>query len=42
MLGGFLQDESFAYEEVIFDLASDELTLEYTNTISVLVQSLEG
>jgi hypothetical protein len=42
MLGGFLQDESFAYEEVIFDLASNELTLEYTNAISVLVQSLEG
>jgi len=42
MLGGFFQDKSFAYEEVIFDLASDELTLEYTNAISVLVQSLEG
>jgi hypothetical protein len=42
MLGGFLQDESFAYEEVIFDLASNELTLKYANTILLLVQSLEG
>lgn len=42
MLGGFLLEESFAYREITFDLATDELALQYTDAITVLVQALEG
>jgi hypothetical protein len=42
MLSGYLPDQSFAFEEIIFDLATDELVLTYTNAIANLVHTLEG
>ena len=42
MLGGFLSEESFAYEEIVFDLSTAKLALQYANAITVLVQALEG
>lgn len=41
LLGGFLLDDSFLYEEIVFDVATDELALKYTNEIAILVKALE-
>jgi hypothetical protein len=42
ILGGFLMEGSFMYEEIIFDLANNKLIRQYTDAITVLVQTLEG
>ena len=42
MLGGFLSEELFAYEEIVFDLLMAKLALQYANMITILVQALEG
>ena len=42
ILGGFLMEGSFMYEEIIFDLANDKLVRQYTDAITILVQTLEG
>jgi hypothetical protein len=41
LLKGFMLADSFVYKEVVFDLATDKQTLEYTNAIIGLVKSLE-
>jgi hypothetical protein len=42
ILGAFLAEGTFAYEEVIFDLATDELVCDYTKAMTALVRTLEG
>jgi hypothetical protein len=41
VLGGFLPEQSFAYEEIVFDLGSDRLVRNHTDAMTVLVRALE-
>ena len=41
LLSGFLLDQSFVYEEVVFDLSTDALIGKYTHAIAGLVHKLE-
>ena len=42
LLSGFLPDQSFAYEEVVFDFSTVALVRKYTDAITGLVRKLEG
>ena len=41
VLGGFLPEQSFVYEDIVFDLGSDRLVHNHTDAMTVLVHALE-